>query len=462
MAMSLIDSKGNIYAANSNGTFVTSYKPAGGYFISPALPAGLNFDTNTGIISGTPTGFSAATTYTVVAYTSYGSNSATISVKSKNLPVPPTLKYTTPQVYTAGTAIATLAPTSLRVAAANYGPAALIQTGFGQGVLHLATDGAGNLYVADYPNNQIDQIPAGGGSEFVLASGLANPNGIAVDAAGNIYEVDYGFNQINKIAAGTTTPVVIAKGLNGPSGIAVDAAGNLYVGSQNDTFITEIPADGSPFKQIGDGFSSPRGVAIDNNGNIFVADYGNQCVKKIPGDGSPMQLWGPAISGPSDVAVDGDGNVYVADAISGRVFSIPADDSYALVLNFSYLQPYGIAVDGKGNVFSSDLNTYGVQEDKPTGSYFISPFLPKGLSFNITTGAISGTPADSSAAKNYTVIDYNIGGTASATINIKVNLPPLPSFSYAGPQTYTAGTAIAPLSPAGGVVAAPVTAVNLR
>lgn len=55
----------------TQGWAITSMTPtvngfiANGYSITPALPAGLNFDTSTGVISGTPTATSAAATYTI-------------------------------------------------------------------------------------------------------------------------------------------------------------------------------------------------------------------------------------------------------------------------------------------------------------------------------------------------------------------------------------------------------------
>lgn len=57
----------------------------------------------------------------------------------------------------------------------------------------------------------------------------------------------------------------------------------------------------------------------------------------------------------------------------------------------------------------------------PTG-YTISPSLPSGLNFNITSGIISGTPAISSLLTTYTIIAYNSLGNSSTTINITIAL----------------------------------------
>jgi gliding motility-associated-like protein len=60
-----------------------------GYSIDKTLPAGLTFDSKTGIISGTPTVISPATIYTVTAYNAGGSSSTTISIKVVNMVLPP-------------------------------------------------------------------------------------------------------------------------------------------------------------------------------------------------------------------------------------------------------------------------------------------------------------------------------------------------------------------------------------
>jgi hypothetical protein len=50
------------------------------YSVNPALPAGLNLNATTGVISGTPTAVAIATTYTVTATNAGGSTTATLSI----------------------------------------------------------------------------------------------------------------------------------------------------------------------------------------------------------------------------------------------------------------------------------------------------------------------------------------------------------------------------------------------
>lgn len=52
------------------------------YSIAPALPTGLSLDTTTGIISGTPTATTAATSYTITATNTGGTTTATITIRT--------------------------------------------------------------------------------------------------------------------------------------------------------------------------------------------------------------------------------------------------------------------------------------------------------------------------------------------------------------------------------------------
>lgn len=51
-----------------------------GYSISPALPAGLNFDSATGAITGTPTVSIPSTTYTITGYNEYGTSTTSVVI----------------------------------------------------------------------------------------------------------------------------------------------------------------------------------------------------------------------------------------------------------------------------------------------------------------------------------------------------------------------------------------------
>jgi uncharacterized protein (TIGR02145 family) len=75
--------------------------------------------------------------------------------------------------------------------------------------------------------------------------------------------------------------------------------------------------------------------------------------------------------------------------------------------------------------FFNNLSVSGVVpvvSPTSTVTFSISPSLPTGLSFNTSSGAITGTPTAVSAATTYTVTaTTNSNGSSSTTINITVN-----------------------------------------
>ncbi len=80
-------------------------------------------------------------------------------------------------------------------------------------------------------------------------------------------------------------------------------------------------------------------------------------------------------------------------------------------------------------------------------SWTAVPSLPSGLTISQVTGAITGIPASTQSAINYTITAINSGGSDSLNISIEI-LDQAPSVSYASSQySFVAGRAITTLSP---------------
>lgn len=140
----------------------------------------------------------------------------------------------------------------------------------------VATDSAGNVYVTDIVDNVIRKIDTTGYVTTLAgtpntsgsvdsptgpasAASFTLPEGIATDNAGNVYVADTGNSTIRKITpAGYVTTLAGSAGntghfdgtgpgasFNGPQGLATDSAGNIYVADTGNNAIRKITPTGT-------------------------------------------------------------------------------------------------------------------------------------------------------------------------------------------------------------------------
>jgi sugar lactone lactonase YvrE len=186
--------------------------------------------------------------------------------------------------------------------------------------LGVALDGSGNVYVADAGNNLIRMItPAGvvstlaGNGNVVTDNGTLsansfnNPTGVAADAAGNVYVANYLNNNILEVNPAGVVTNFAGDGQAGfadgaaasaefyyPNNLAIDAAKNIYVSDGVNDLIRKMTPDGTVSTFAGSGeagavdstgtaasFNGPAGLAVDAKGNVYVADSNNNLIRKI-------------------------------------------------------------------------------------------------------------------------------------------------------------------------------------
>ena len=361
----------------------------------------------------------------------------------------------------------------------------------------IAVDASGNVYVSDAYNNRIRKItPLGVVTTFAgsgatgstngtgTAASFNTPNGMAIDGAGNIYVADYHNNLIRKITAAGVVSTLAGNGtagfingaaasaeFNSPTSCAADVLGNVYVADNQNNVIRMITPAGMVSTLAGSGsigsangtgtaatFHYPFGITLGPSGNIYVADWYNHEIRKITQTGVVTTLAGSTTAGfvdgtgssasfnyPISIISDANENLYVADEHNQAVRMItPAGIVKTLAGTGSsgsangvgnaatFYYPFGIATDATGYVYVAEYGNYMIRK-VAISNYSVTPQLTNGLSFNTTTGIISGTPTLATAISTYSISAYNLSGSSMApSLSITVNAAPAvtPSSNY--------------------------------
>ncbi len=147
-------------------------------------------------------------------------------------------------------------------------------------VIENGSDVLATVYV--YGTGTAPEVAFNPGAASALGGGFSEPEGAAVDGAGNIYVADWGNSAVKEMPPGCTasnynngtcTITALGGGFNVPYGVVVDGSGNVYVADSGNDAVKEINRATPPslsFAETSVGTESsdsPQTATLDNIGN---------------------------------------------------------------------------------------------------------------------------------------------------------------------------------------------------
>lgn len=271
----------------------------------------------------------------------------------------------------------------------------------------VASDGMGNVFIADSGNNRIRKVSKGmissiytvtaptgvaantAGTVYIASAsyfgtqskgiaGVIPAIDVALDRSGNAYATEGQF--VRKVSAAGVVVLIAGSGasryfggdggqatgarLHAPSGLAEDA-GDLYIADAANNRIRKITPAGVITTVAGTGdagwkgdngqaaqaqLNGPLSVAVDSLHNVYIADTGNNSLRRIT-PGGVISTVSSQLNAPSYVVIGPDQSVYVADTGNNRVVRFTPSGGMNTITQL--LAPAAVLVDSQGDLFVS-------------------------------------------------------------------------------------------------------------
>ena len=451
-------------AANpsASGGAVTSWS------VSPSLPAGLSLDTSTGAISGTPTAITSVANYTVTATNGGGSNSTVVSIVVNDV-APSSITYTPSSLsLTKDVTMSAITPTSSGGAVTSWSISATLPTGLSFDTSTGAISGTPTT-ISSSTSYTVTASNTGGSATAIVTIqvNVAAPSSISYSPSSLTLAKGVSMSTVTPTAGGgpvaswSITPTL-------PSGLTFNTSTGAIggtptaVSSSTSYTVTATNAGGSGTATVTIAVNdiAPSGVTYTPSTLSLTKDSAMTTVTPTSSGGT-VTSWSISATLPAGLSFDTS-----TGAISGTPTAVTSAATYTVTASNtggSATTTVTILVNDAAPVIAYSPSSLTLTKGSAMStltpsssggavtSWSISPSLPNGLTFNTSTGVISGTPTVVSSSNSYTVTATNLGGTGTATVTIQVNDVSPYSIVYTGsPFTLTKGTAITTVTPSAG------------
>jgi sugar lactone lactonase YvrE len=223
----------------------------------------------------------------------------------------------------------------------------------------LATDKAGNVYVADTDNFRIQVFSATGAFRRSHAFGPdVSVQDVATAADGSVWGTALQAGEARSFGGGGNTISVSSGG--GARGIAVDANGNVYVASSinNVHQVTRFDKAGGLAKgKTFGGFTDPGDVETSPDGSFYVVD--GLTVKRFVDDRVAKVIRG-GVSKPIGIGVDLDCNLWMTNISQRNLTKVSPSGNVLGTAATPDLIAQDVAVGPKGDLYAYDSGTHSV------------------------------------------------------------------------------------------------------
>jgi len=277
----------------------------------------------------------------------------------------------------------------------------------------LAADTLGNIYIADTTNYLIRQVNSSGiinsiagnthqcpnptattgacgdGAKATSAT-MSSPYAVATDAAGNVYLADTVDNRI-RVVNMQKKAIIIA-------GVTINAGNIATIAGTGYPCTTPTQACGDGGSALVATVNNPQGIAVDTSGNVYIADTLDHRVRIIStagiisayaGTGTTCNLGGSntcgdgglataaTISSPWQLSVDAAGDLFITDPPESRIREVNGSSKLMSSVAGSgkrsfggdngaatsaYLNsPRGVFIDASGNLLIGDTGNQRVR-----------------------------------------------------------------------------------------------------